>query len=117
MKKLFFLSAATLLFSSCSHRLGDFTVLANGNMDSKTEYIKLAENVEAKYKTKKDDPLEECVDKAVNSIPGGEFMKNVSIYVSWNGKRVRVVGDVYGIPVANQGQTDTEKKEGGIRRN
>jgi hypothetical protein len=108
MKKAIFTGVAlcTLLLNSCGYvRLGDFTVLANGNMDSKTEYQKLSTNVTAVYKAKKDNPLEECVDKAVKTVNGGEFLKNVTVYVQKNGKKVKVVGDVYGIrPVDATGE-------------
>ena len=50
-------------------------------------------------KTKKIDPLEECVDQAVKSVEGGEFLKNVTVYVKKSGRKIKVTGDVYGIPV------------------
>ena len=86
--------------TSCGFkRYGDFTIMANGNVDSKTEYQKLKVNAEAVVKTKKIDPLEECVDQAVKSVPGGEFLKNVTVYVSKSGRKIKITSDVYGIPV------------------
>jgi hypothetical protein len=96
------LSSCILIISisSCGFkRYGDFTILANGNVDSKTEYQKLKVNAEAIVKTKKIDPLEECVDKAVKSVKGGEFLKNVTVYVHKSGRKIKITGDVYGIPV------------------
>jgi hypothetical protein len=93
-----FIAIATI--SSCGFkRYGDFTILANGNVDSKTEYQKLKVNAVAVVKTKKIDPLEECVDKAVKSVEGGEFLKNVTVYVHKSGRKIKITGDVYGIPV------------------
>lgn len=93
-----FIALGTL--SSCGYkRYGDFTMLANGNVDSKTEYQKLLVNAEAVVKTKKIDPLEECVDKAVKSVEGGEYLKNVTVYFHKSGRKIKITGDVYGIPV------------------
>ena len=86
--------------TSCGFkRYGDFTIMANGNVDSKTEYQKLKVNAEAVVKTKKIDPLEECVDQAVKSVPGGEFLKNVTVYVSKSGRKIKITVDVNCIPV------------------
>ncbi len=86
--------------SSCGFkRYGDFTFLANGNVDSKTEYQKLKANAVGVVKTKINDPLEECVDKVVKSVEGGEYLKNVTIYIKKNGRKIKITGDVYGIPV------------------
>lgn len=101
-KSIYFaaLCAAVLSLNSCGFkRYGDFTFLANGNVDSKTEYQKLKVNAEAIVKTKKIDPLEECVDQAVKSVKGGEFLKNVTVYVQKSGRKIKITGDVYGIPV------------------
>lgn len=92
--------ATVLLLNSCGFkRYGDFTILANGNVDSKTEYQKLKVNAEATVRTKKIDPLEECVDQVVKSVEGGEFLKNVTVYVHRSGRKIKITADVYGIPV------------------
>lgn len=93
-------SIVLLLMASCGFkRYGDFTVLANGNVDNNPKVEKLAPQVEAVVKTSKNDPLEQAVDDAVNSVPGGEYMKNVTVWFKKNGSKVKVVGDVYGTPV------------------
>jgi outer membrane lipopolysaccharide assembly protein LptE/RlpB len=99
MKTMAILIAIGTLSSCGFKRYGDFMMLANGNVDSKTEYQKLKVNAEAVVKTKKIDPLEECVDQAVKSVEGGEFLKNVTVYVKKSGRKIKVTGDVYGIPV------------------
>lgn len=100
MKKTIFL-LSLLTFGSCGYkRYADLSVVANGNMENNPKTEKLASQVEAVYKTRKNDPLEACIDKAVYSVSGGEYMKNVSIYFKRNGRKIKVVGDVYGVRVA-----------------
>jgi len=84
------------LLSSCTyHRLGDFTIISNRNIDSAVKYELLARDVEAKVKTKKGYPLERAVDKLTNEYEG-EYLMNVKIFMKKNGKKFKVVGDVYG---------------------
>ena len=51
----------------------------------------------AKARTKQDSALETAFDKAVKKVPGGEYMKNLKIYVKRNGKKVKIEVDVWGI--------------------
>jgi hypothetical protein len=101
MKKL----ATLLIFglglsmTSCYYRIGDLTMISNRNVDSKTDYKMLKQYVIATAKSKKGDPLENALDNAVKKVPGGEFMKNTKIYVKVNGKKIKVEGDIWGIPV------------------
>jgi len=88
-----------LSLSSCYYRIGDLTIISNRNVDSKTDYKMLKQYVVATAKSKKGDPLENALDNAVKKVPGGEFMKNTKIYVKVNGKKIKVEGDVWGIPV------------------
>ncbi len=92
-----------LLFSisvlqSCYNRVGRLTVAATRNVDSKTDYVLLKKDVKGKAKTKKDNALEIAIDKAVEDFPTGEFMKNAVFSVSLSGKKIKVVGDVWGTP-------------------
>jgi hypothetical protein len=103
MKKSIFTLSAILLLSSCGFkRYGDFTVLANGNVDTDPSIVKLKSQAQAIVKTKKNDPLEQAVDDAVHSVEGGEYLKNVTVYFKKNGRKVKVVGDVYGKPVVTK---------------
>lgn len=97
MKNLIALAVGTLLLSSCAHRLGDLTLLSNRNYDRSQNYTCLKRDVYVKMKTKKNDVLERAVDKATGSVEGGEYLMNVSIWVSPSGKRLKLRGDVYGI--------------------
>ena len=99
MKKLLLMSVIVFCISSltgCYTRIGKLTMISTRNVDSKMDYVLIAKDVKAVAKAKKGDPLESAIDKAVKNYPTGEFMKNVIISVSKNGKKVKVVGDVWG---------------------
>lgn len=101
MKKIVIICAAMFALTSCVNRLGDLTLLSNRNFDKSEKYEKLASEVQVKVKTKKNDCLERAVDKATSSVPGGEYLMNVSIWVSMTGKKIKLKGDVYGVPPTN----------------
>jgi hypothetical protein len=92
MKTLFNTTGSLLLFafviSSCAKRLGDLTMISTRNVDSKTEYVELKRYVKGKGKD-----LETAIEKAVKEVPGGEFMKNVTVFYSG---KIKVEGDVWG---------------------
>ncbi len=98
MKKLLVCSAIALGFlsSSCKYtKIGDVTVVSTRNFESKGEYTELARYVRAKGKPRDGMfALENAIDNAVRSVPGGEFMKNCKISV--RNEKVRVEGDVWG---------------------
>ena len=88
-----------LALSGCWMRIGDLTMISTRNVDSKTDYELLQRYSVGKGKKKKGrDPLDQAVDKAVRGIPGGEFLKNIKIYVKQGGRKIKVEGDVWGIP-------------------
>jgi hypothetical protein len=89
-----------VLFSSCAKRLGDLTMISTRNVDSKTEYKELKRYVKGKGKD-----LEAAVEDAVKGVPGGEFLKNVT--VSYSGK-IKISGDVWGVDGM---LTEKEKKQ------
>lgn len=88
--------ALGVVMTGCYNRIGRLTVAATRNVDSKGDYVLLAKDVVAKAKTKKDNCIEMAIDKAVKDYPTGEFMKNVVIQISNSGKKIRIVGDVWG---------------------
>lgn len=101
MKKTIITAAMLLTFTmltSCYSRIGKLTVISTRNVESKTDYVLIQKDVEGKAKTKKTDALELAVDKAVKQFVKGEFMKNVTVEVSKNGKKIKVIGDVWGTP-------------------
>jgi|GEM_PF-1549007 len=95
-----------IFFSSCSTwtRLGTLTMMSTRNVDSKTEYVELARYVDSESKEAKNalkntnsesgKKLDLAVDRCIATVPGGEFLKNVQIYV--NQGEVKVIGDVWG---------------------
>lgn len=88
MKKLSFV-LITLLLSGCSQRIGNLTMVSTRNIDSKTDYVELKRHVKAKGRD-----MEIAIEKAVKKDPNGEFLKNAVIY---QGFRIKVVGDVWGV--------------------
>jgi len=93
------LAIVCMATSSCYNRLGKLTMISTRNVDSKTEYVLIAKDVIGKAKVKNKQALESAVDDAVKQYPTGEFMKNVIVEVKTSGKKVRVTGDVWGMPV------------------
>ena len=92
------LIAILLLLSSCAYtRVGDLNQISNRNIDNATTYTLLARDVTAKAKGR--DSLEQAVDKATASVPGGEYMMNVKVY--YRDGKCKVVGDVWGIQTSN----------------
>lgn len=96
MKNLLLIFILLIVMQSCYNRIGDLTIAANRNIDNKSDYKLLEQYVSAKHKAKRDGALEGAFDKAVKKVPGGEYMKNIKIYVKKNGKKVKVEGDVWG---------------------
>jgi hypothetical protein len=127
--RLNILSAGVLLtatiLTSCSPtwtRIGSLTMVATRNVDSKTEYKELARYVEGEDrgnydsdKKKYKGTLSAAIDECVKSVEGGEFLKNIDVYIS-NG-RVKVVADVWGYRIPGfvtkeqQAKLDAEKEQ------
>jgi|GEM_PF-4477780 len=91
-------AALALSLSGCWTKIGDLSVMSNRLIDDKTEYVELARYIEGKGKQKKKSTgsLENAIEDCIRQVPGGEFIKNTSIKVSGNGRRVRITGDVWG---------------------
>jgi hypothetical protein len=98
MKKIVFIFLLSVSLSSCFNRIGKLVIVSTRNMDSHVDYVLLSKEVKGTAKVKNDDALETAIDRAVKQFPTGEFMKNVVIEVSGNGKKIRVIGDVWGEP-------------------
>lgn len=114
MKQTSAIIIGLLCLCSCYNRLGDLTLISNRNYDKSENYVLIKQNVETKIKTRKKDAIERVVDKATSSVPGGEHLQNVSLWVSWTGKKMKIKGDVYGIKGSElpKEQTYTEWKIG-----
>lgn len=62
----------------------------------KKDYVLLERNVSTKVHLRKgEDILERAIDKTVEKS-NGEYLMNAKIYIKANGRRMKVVGDVYG---------------------
>ncbi len=88
------IAAGLLILSSCYTRLGDLNSVSNRNIDKSTDYVLLQRDVKETAKIRKDDALENAVDKAT-ALHAGEYMMNVKIYISPT--KVKVIGDVWGV--------------------
>ena len=97
-----------LLLASCGgyQRIGSLSMISTRNMDRSITYVPIQRGVEATARMRNDDALQEAVDQCVNSVPGGEYLMNVAVFVKDNGQRVRVRGDVWGtaVPVVPAGK-------------
>jgi len=93
-KKIIYLSAMTLIMSSCYNRIGDLNMVSNRNIDASKDYVLLERNVKGKSRKKK-DALERAIDKATEEH-NGEYLMNVKVYVKYNGRKIKVEGDVWG---------------------
>ena len=105
MKKIAMFSIGIVMLTGCYQRIGDLTIISNRNIDSKTNYQLIERYKTAKAKSQ--DALEQAIDKAVKEVDGGEFLKNVKIYVKNNGRKVKIEGDVWGIPPVGGSVTKT----------
>jgi len=97
MKKILLFAVTATFLSSCYNRLGDLTVLSNRNFDRSEKYVLLQRDVTVKVKTKKKDAIERAVDKATNQA-NGEFIMNATLYVNPKGNKIKIKGDVWGLP-------------------
>lgn len=97
MFKLIALSASVLMFlSSCAYqRIADLTMVSTRNVDTSKKYVLFERAITGKAKTKGRDALKVAIDNACEKAKG-EYLANVKIYVKNNGKKVKVVGDVWG---------------------
>ena len=96
MKNKILLFGLTLSLASCGswNRIGDLTTIGNRNVDDSKKYTLLTREVEAVAEADA-DAMEQAVDN-LTKIYEGEFLRNVKVYVKSNGKKVKVVGDVWG---------------------
>ena len=96
MKNRIILLGLTLTLASCGswNRIGDLTTIGNRNVDDSKKYTLLTREVEAKAEADS-DALEQAVDNLTQKYQG-EFLRNVKVYVKSNGKKVKIIGDVWG---------------------
>ncbi|HNT81081.1 MAG TPA: hypothetical protein PKH65_10400 [Bacteroidia bacterium] len=79
-------------------QIGKVNMISNRNNDSNAEYESIQNYVggsNQELRRFKAPTLEQAIDNVVRNVPGGEYLKNVKIYVL-NGKYFAVEGDVWG---------------------
>lgn len=96
MKNKIILLGITLSLASCGswNRIGDLTTIGNRNVDDSKKYTLLTREVEAVAEADA-DAMEQAVDNLTKKYEG-EFLRNVKVYVKSNGKKVKIIGDVWG---------------------
>ena len=96
MKNKILLFSLTLSLASCGswNRIGDLTTIGNRNVDDSKKYTLLTREVEAVAEADA-DAMEQAVDNLTKKYEG-EFLRNVKVYVKSNGKKVKVIVDVWG---------------------
>lgn len=101
MKTLLLGIFSSFLFLNCSSytRIGDLNSISNRNIDNSKTYVMLERNIETIVKQQK-DALEVAIDQITNEHDG-EYLQNIQVFVKNNGKKVKIVGDVWGIQKAN----------------
>lgn len=97
IKKLFFTGVPLVILSSCGSwvRIGDLNAISNRNLDDSKQYVLLNREVEAEADSD-NDALEQAVDNLSKKYEG-EFLRNTKIFVKDNGKKIKVIGDVWGV--------------------
>ena len=96
MKNKIILLGLTLTLASCGswNRIGDLTSIGNRNVDDSKKYTLLTCEVQSIAEADA-DALEQAVDNLTKKYEG-EFLRNVKVYVKSNGKKVKIIGDVWG---------------------
>jgi hypothetical protein len=107
MKKTLFIVMMAIGLTSCYNRIGSLTVVATRNVDPDGEYVQLRRNVTGDSRINRGQALQEAIEEAVKSVPGGEYMTNCVVYVRGN-KVIRVTGDVHGLKEYQPQMKETE---------
>jgi hypothetical protein len=89
------------IFASCvsTRQIGNLNMVSTRNIDSSEDYSLLRNYMGAskkEIKNTKAHTMEDAIDQVVRSTPGGEYLKNVKVYLVKN-RYLAVEGDVWGI--------------------
>jgi hypothetical protein len=97
---------ASIFLCSCAEikvtQIGKLNMISNRNIDSKGQYVLLKNYMGAstrEIKRAKATTLEDAIDVTVKNTSGGEYLKNVKIYLVQNDNKnyYAIEGDVWGI--------------------
>ena len=100
VKKIAILATSISLASCMSIKeIGDLNMISTRNVDSKGDYVLLRNymgGTKKELKKSKAIDLEQAINNVVKQTPGGEFIKNVKVYII-NKKYFAVEGDIWGL--------------------
>lgn len=102
MKKISFILLLVFLCACARvNKIGEFNVISTRNFSTKENYILLksyAGGTMRDLRKSRATTIDQAVDRTVKSVPGGEFMQNVKVYMVRHGKKIyfAVEGDVWG---------------------
>lgn len=97
-RTLILISIAALTSCTSYERIGDLTIVSNRNLENdRSAYVLKQRGAEFVAKKKNDDALEKAIDGACE-LHQGEYLMNVQVFVKDNGKKIKVIGDVWGYP-------------------
>ncbi len=93
--------AVSFSLTSCMSvkEIGDLNMVSTRNVDSKGDYVLLRNymgSTKKELKKSKAKNFEQAINNIVRQTPGGEFLKNVKIYLI-NNKYFAVEGDIWGL--------------------
>ncbi len=91
---------ASMTLSGCmsTKQIGDLTMISTRNIDTKTDYVLIRNymgGTKKELKKSRSIDLKEAINNVLKQTPGGEFIKNVKVYLV-NGKYFAVEGDIWG---------------------
>lgn len=103
MKKYIVILLSILTLQSCSSvkQIGDINMVSSRNVDNNSQYVLLKSYMGGEKKEIKESKqlgitsLEQAINKVVKATAGGEFLRNVKIYLV-DGQYIAVEGDVWG---------------------
>lgn len=109
MKKLLLLLIGVIVFSSCSMRIGDLTMISNRNIEFSKKQKEIKRDVSGKsyrvqfFGIRFGSPnMEEAIDNCIKKEGKGEYLTNCTItmyyhwYVIFGMNGVKVHGDLHG---------------------
>lgn len=99
MKKAFLIISVVLCSCTSIKQIGSVNMISTRNIESAASYKLIksyAGSGKSELKKNKAKTVEQAVDAVVRSTPGGEFLKNVKVYVI-DSKYYSVEGDVWGV--------------------
>lgn len=90
MKNILSFILVSSLFISCSKELGNIQIISTEKFDLNQQY-----EIALKRQTFEGVSLEDCVNKALSSVPNSAFLRNST--VTSKGKKVSILSDVWSL--------------------